>query len=188
MSKLWFFIAVPLFLAGCEREEIVHPFRTYVIHQGNHYASGHGGEFVQDQTFQFIATFDSSAIYTQQEASPRGVNKLRGFSDCGSAHHENSARFGWEWIDSQLLIYAYTYANSVRAYEVMGAVPLNRDVTYTIESVDGEYIFTYRSAGEIKVQRMKRGCSGKGGVRYLLYPYFGGEAVAPHDIRFKVMD
>lgn len=174
---------------ACEKEELVRPFKTYTIAQGGHDAKPRPVKVVQGTRFHFIARFDSSAIYSQEEAQPRGVNKLRGFSDCGSTHHhDNSARFGWEWIDGKLVIYGYVYANGERKTEAIGSVPLNQDVTYSIESGESEYVFTYSFGSELKTHRMKRGCGGKGGVRYLLHPYFGGQAKAPRDITIQIMD
>ena len=116
------------------------------------------------------------------------MNKLKGFSDCGHLHHVDSARFGWEWYQNQLLIYGYTYVNSVMKFTVMAAVPLNVDVNYDIKATDAGYVFTVSYPGFQNTMTMPRGCTGDGGLRYLLEPYFGGDETAPHNVMIRITD
>ena len=123
----------------------------------------------------------------------RGINKFYGYTDCDSLVHNNSARIGWEWYQNQLLIYAYTYDDSsAHDGQLIGAVPLNTDVLYTISNNGDHYDFEYSyKDNNCKTVTAKisapRGCTGTGGVlRARLWPYFGGNATAPHDIKMYI--
>jgi len=137
--------------------------------------------------------FDNSAKYDTQDPSVRGINKFYGYTDCDSLVHANSARIGWEWYQNQLLIYAYTYDDrSTHDGQLMGSVPLNTDVVYTISNNGDHYDFEYSyKDNNCKTVTAKlsapRGCSDSGGIlRARLWPYFGGNATAPHDIKMYI--
>ncbi len=157
--------------------------RVYVITKGEHRSQG-GFSFVSGTKFRFKAAFDSSAVYqTAQPIHQADVNKLYGFSDCYSQHHSNSARFGWRWLGGKLEIMAYCYQNGERQSEVMGSVALNKSYEYEIEIREDAYVFRLNGVEK----KMLRGCSGRV-FGYKLYPYFGGQEVAPHDISIKIQD
>lgn len=156
---------------------------VYVIPKGEHRSQG-GFSFVSGTKFRFKAAFDSSAVYqTAQPIHQADVNKLYGFSDCYSQHHSNSARFGWRWLGGKLEIMAYCYQNGERQSEVMGSVALNKSYEYEIEIREDAYVFRLNGVEK----KMLRGCSGRV-FGYKLYPYFGGQEVAPHDISIKIQD
>lgn len=110
-------------------------------------------------------------------------NKLMGFSDCNSLHHQNSARFAWQWFNDRLEIYAYCYVNSIRMEEFIGTVNLNEENLYEIAMTANEYVFYLNGQ---RVTRIKRGDVCDKGVYYMLYPYFGGSIPAPHNVRIDV--
>jgi len=168
-------------------------YRAFTVAKGAHYSTGHLESFFEKQSMTFHGMFDDSAKYDPQDPSIRGINKFYGYTDCNSLVHNNSARFGWEWYQNQLLIYAYTYANSsTHDGQLMGAVPLNTDVLYKISNNGDHYDFEYTyQDSEQKTVDVKmsapRGCSDNGGdFRFRLWPYFGGNATAPHDVTIYV--
>ena len=158
--------------------------RHFLIRQGEHYSTPRLMETMDSRTIKFKATFDESARYTLDDASMQtNKNKLMGFSDCSSLHHENSARFGWQWFNDQLEIYAYCYVDSVRIEEFLQAIDINEENLYEITKTDGQYIFYINGDRKTAISR-SHDC--KSGVSYVLYPYFGGSVPAPHDVRIKI--
>lgn len=170
-------LIAPLF--GCTTEG------DYLIPAGAHSAEGINAAAQGAPELRFAAIFDDSAVYETIDPRNQGdINKLYGFSDCGSHHHTNSARFGWRWFEGALQIFAYTYADGERAWAYLGDATIGEQADYAL-TVDGAaYVFTFGGV----TARLPRGCAGDGGVKYRLYPYFGGDEVAPHDITIRIID
>jgi hypothetical protein len=168
---------------GCEPEAELS--RTFKISKGEHYSVPRIVDVLESNTFQFKAKFNSSAIYQfSDEGFQDSKNKLMGFSDCNSQHHENSARFAWQWYDDQLEIYAYCYVDGKRVEEYVGVVQLNDFNDYQISITADEYIFKLNEKPAVKI---KRGHVCDKGVYYLLWPYFGGSIAAPHDVTIDIV-
>jgi hypothetical protein len=158
-------------------------FTVYTIPQNQHNTSNNIGE-VASSKIKFIAKFDNSAIYTTTDKiNQADINKLYGFSDCNSMHQNNSARFGWRWYQNKLEIFAYTYKNKKREVKLIQAIELNKEYVFELEAANNKYVFKL----EDKVIEMPRGCSGNY-LKYKLFPYFGGDEVAPHKIRIFIKD
>ncbi|MBC5773469.1 hypothetical protein H8S95_05285 [Pontibacter sp. KCTC 32443] len=156
---------------------------VYTIKKGEHSSDS---PFVVRSvtTLKFEATFDASATYkTTTDANQGDINKLYGIADCRTDHHSNSARFGWRWYNNQLEIHAYTYLNKVRQSKMVGVVDLNKAYTYEIQVQDNKYVFTLNG----NAVELPRHCNGKA-EGYQLYPYFGGDEVAPHDITIAIRE
>ena len=176
-------IFVNVFLFSCDEviEEV--PFREFRIPKGEHY-SNRGIESLQSSSLAFQVIFDSTAIYTTKDPIQQfSTNKLLGFADCNSFHHENSSRFGWQWLNDQLEILAYTYVNGEWIEQFIGTVEIGKVSNYQIYLTDDTYIFTLDDYPSVF---MDRGNTCNIGVYYMLYPYFGGQEVAPHDIMIKI--
>jgi len=172
------FILAGLLSMSCESELL--PERHFVIRQGDHYASPKVAESLQSNKLEFEAVFNESAIYDLGDQSlQNNKNKLLGFSDCNAFHHENSARFAWQWFNGRLEIYAYCYINGERKEAYMGTVPLNEYNHYELEVTNGEYIFSLNHGSPISFERENK-CDN--GLYYRLWPYFGGSVPAPHDV------
>jgi hypothetical protein len=165
-------------------EPAVDPVRTFVVKKGDHYANPRMVESLQSQTLIFQARFNSTAKYDLENASSQSnINKLFGFADCNSLHHDNSARFGWAWYHDRLEIYAYCYVNSQRKSQFIGVVNLNEYNRYEIQITNDNYIFKLNNETPYTVQR---GNTCKEGLYYMLWPYFGGDAPAPHDVSVDI--
>jgi hypothetical protein len=111
------------------------------------------------------------------------INKLYGVSDCATAHQQNSARFGWVWNNNRLEIWAYSYTNGQRKYAFVEAVSLNAYHTFEIAFTDTSYIFKVND----KTVALPRHCKGTA-EGYKLYPYFGGDEPAPHEVTILIED
>ncbi|MBL0744446.1 hypothetical protein [Chryseolinea lacunae] len=167
---------------GCEPE--VELIRTFVTRQGEHYALPRVVESLQSRTLAFDAMFNETAIYDFGDpALQSNKNKLLGFSDCNSLHHENSARFAWQWLNGRLEIYAYCYANRERLEQFVGVVDLNEFNHYRIEIREDHYAFFLNNDPPVFI---KRGNTCERGVYYMLWPYFGGHIPAPHNVQIFI--
>ncbi|MCF2490926.1 hypothetical protein L0659_22310 [Dyadobacter sp. CY347] len=158
-------------------------FITYTIKAGEHEVEKNVNTPFTAGSMRFQVVFDSSCIYkTAIPENQFDINKLYGFSDCSSQHQNNSARFGWNWQEGNIHIYAYTYANGVREVKDLGTAELNETNSFRISLEDKAYIFSYHGVD----RKMPRHCSGGVGIAYKLLPYFGGDEVAPHEMKIKI--
>ncbi len=175
-----FVIFSSLAFASCEEFEI--PYEMFRISKGDHYST-RKVMALQTNGMSFNAKFDESAIYTTlTEENQYDINKLMGFSDCNSMHHDNSARFGWRWADDQLEIFAYVYQNGQRITESLGTTEIGETRHYQLLIQDDHYVFSF---GET-TKKIKRGRTCNTGIYYMLFPYFGGDEPAPHDINIMI--
>lgn len=178
MKKITWLILFACF--GCE--EPWDYYEVYSIPEGKH-ESTYKIQLLQSSSLKFKAKFDHSAEYISHTVEDQlDTHKLLGFSDCNSHHHENSARFGWRWVDGNIEIMVYCYANGVRFIEKIGESSLNEENDYLIEVNEYAYIFTYN---KVSIE-VTRGDTCEKGFYYMLYPYFGGNEVAPHQIDIMI--
>lgn len=193
MNKHFFFAALlfVLFGAGCRKGTLAEnlstlassEFTKYVIPKGEHYTTGNNYKPVELSEMAFTVRFDSSCIY--QTADPENqddINKLYGFSDNGAAHQEYSARFGWRWSEGALRLFAYTYNKAIRESKELAVVPIGEEVSCSIKITNGTYIFSVGKKSET-MPRLSTTPTAKG---YQLYPYFGGDEAAPHEVRIWI--
>ena len=160
-------------------------YTKYFIAKGQHYSDQSAQVFLNAPSIKCDVIFDSSAIYQNKEVNNQfDVNKLIGFSDCGAGHHENSARLGWNWTGTQVMIYAYSYSGTQRIILPIDSVKIGKAFSCSVEAIEGNYHF---AVGEKKVT-IQRFCTGYSGSFYKLFPYFGGDETAPHDIRIYIKE
>jgi len=157
-------------------------FITYTILANNHFSDKANYQPFSKGELTFKVIFDSSAIY--QSVIPENqydVNKLFGFSE-GNDHHLNSARIGWAWNKNALRLYAYAYVNGERKIRELATVDIEKEIYCAIAVVGNEYVF---SAGQGSIS-FARSAPGNYIPGYMLYPYFGGDETAPHEIRIRI--
>lgn len=173
-----------VFVTACE-PQAEDPFaRHFVIRKGDHYSTPRLVQMLQSDRLSFRATFNQTAIYDLGDpALQSNKNKLMGFSDCNSMHHENSARFAWQWFNDRLEIYAYCYVNSERKEAFIATVNLNEENLYEIKKTDDAYVFYLNGKAATTV---KRNNTCDKGIYYMLFPYFGGAIPAPHNVQIDV--
>ena len=174
-----------MFLARIKGHSTTPGFIDYNIRKGNHYAEGTAFKKIHQHELRFQVLFDSSAIYTNIKANNQyDINKLYGFSDCGTMHHENSARFGWRWNGKCIEIHAYWYNDSIRSNEFLDAVSIGDTAELAIKVLPRQYGFEINNNTHV----FPRHCTAPGMEGYQLYPYFGGDETAPHDIRIRIKE
>jgi hypothetical protein len=155
----------------------------YTIQKGNQYCDGNGYKPIELTEMKFVARFDSTAIYqTQSPENQYDINKLYGFSDNNTDHHQYSARFGWRWSDKALRLFAYVYNGGAVTSKELTTVMIGVDVTCSIKVNGNNYLFTVNGI-TTSIPRTAATEKAKG---YQLYPYFGGDEVAPHQINIWI--
>ena len=160
-------------------------FTNYTLKKGAHFADFNTYQTVNYVEQTFIVVFDSSAIYkTIDPANQDDINKLYGFADNDTTHHSFSARFGWNWLNNALRLYAYVYNDGMLQPLELCTIPLNQEVKCTIKVNANNYVFTV-NGNSVAMLRTSKTPTGKG---YRLYPYFGGDETAPHDIKIKLKE
>lgn len=182
LKRFFFMVAGIILFIACEEEAELS--RTFIVREGEHYASPRMVQSLQSNTLTFRAKFNETAVYHFDDKSFQdSKNKLLGFSDCNSLHHDNSARFAWQWFNNRLEIFAYCYVNGERKEKFIGTVNLHEENRYQLKVTEDSYVFQLNSQEEV---RISRGNSCDKGIYYMLWPYFGGSTPAPHDVTISI--
>ncbi len=160
-------------------------FTNYTIKEGKQFCDQSTFSSVEYAELKFVVKFDSSAIYTTTNPSNQyDINKLYGFSDNNSVHQKFSARFGWRWSDKALHIFAYVYNDGIRISKELGTVQIGEENTCSVRVLDQRYVFLLNKISDT----LHRSSTTSAGVGYKLFPYFGGNEFAPHDINIKIKE
>lgn len=192
MRKTTTFMLLLCLLFACKKEPSDQEndlppdnFIKYVIRKGEHYADNNTFQPVEYEELKFIAKFDNSSVYqTTDPANQEDVNKLFGFSDNNQQHHQYSARIGWSWVRNALRLYAYVYNDGHLHVKEISSVDINKEISCSIKVEPNKYIVT---VGNKTVELFRKSVTTKG-VGYKLYPYFGGDETAPHEIRILIKE
>jgi len=164
--KKWLFYF--LVFIGCKKIDI-SGYQLFTIKKGKH-ISGYRYNSDYNNNIKFKAIFDSSAIYkTVNSTNQSDVNKLYGVSDCNKNHMEYSIRFGWRYYNNKLEILWFKHESGDFTFGVIKEIEINKSYTYTLNVCS---IIPRKCNNEYK--------------RYYLYPYFGGDETAPHNITIKI--
>lgn len=193
MKKLALFLVLACALTSCKKvlESILDNkapvdasgFTQYTIPAGSHYCNGNSYRAVETASQFFTVRFDSSAIY--QSADPVNqydINKLWGFSDNNGDHHAYSARFSWRWSEGALRLFGYVYNNGSMQEQELTTIPIGAEVRCGIQVEAKTYRFVVNGQSWT-LPRQATTALGKG---YQLYPYFGGDEPAPHEVRIWI--
>ena len=166
-------------------EAVTAGYKIYIIKKGAHYSSPNPLVFTSKSQLKFNAIFDSTCIYsTIDPHNQADINKLYGFSDCGTGHLINSGRIGWRWFNNQLELRGFVHIGGViQPDSLLAVLPIGDTAHCRITCLDAVYEFEVNG----HIVQMPRGCSGNYS-RYKLYPYFGGDEVASHNIKILIQD
>ena len=154
-------------------------FTKYTIRKEQNYCDGNNFISTSYSELNFIVKFDSTAIYSNVIPDNQlDINKLYGFSDNNSTHHLFSARFGWRWSDNALRLFGYVYNDGVRNSKELGIVAIGAENICSIKVTPKSYVFSLNG----KIDSLPRTSTTLEAAGYKLYPYFGGDETAPHNI------
>lgn len=173
--------------------------KMFTIKQGEH-DSGNQFSLNFGQTEQiFDIMFDESCLYTNDD-SEHDWNKAFGWSNSllpyywkegkkwQTGHHKNSVRLGWRSDGKQIELAMYTYQNGKRVIKPIMFVPVNSWIRVGMFIRTDEFgirlVMTVKSQNA-SIHQMDL-TDYKIGWGYRLYPYFGGQAKAPHIMRFHI--
>lgn len=189
MKKL-VFLLLPLIFACTDLYEV--PEVHYRIEAGSHESKVVNGfsldkmRTMKSNRLVFTARFDNSARYDLNHNDHFDINKLMGFSEANSHHQENSARLGWRFnIDKDAIeIFSYVYSKGDLSYEHITDIEINATIEYQINMYSNEYEFVVNGYS----QRIERNIENEVGLYYRLFPYFGGNQVAPQNINIYIKE
>ena len=137
----------------------------------------------RSKKIEFSCIFDQSAVYkTKDPNNQADINKLYGLSDCGTNHMESSIRFGWRWYDDSLEIHWFKHSDNKFSFGKICNVTLGLPFKCSLKIKEDKYVMNV-DGNEVEIIRAPCGLNYH---RYYLYPYFGGDETAPHDIRIKI--
>lgn len=193
--------AAAVAFASCQKkiEEIANPVTSkgqllsiqsteyvkYTIAKGEQYCDKSIFTAINYQQLSFKVKFDSSAVYqTLSPSNQTDINKLFGFSDNNAQHHQYSARFGWRWSNNALRLFGYIYNKGVRSWKELGTVAIGAENSCSIKVSGNTYIFNLNG----KETAMPRESATTVAEGYKLYPYFGGDELAPHTISIWIKE
>jgi hypothetical protein len=163
--------------------------KSYDILKGEHSSKGLNFGLTFKHKIKFRACFTKSCLYDLKNNNNYDINKLFGFSTTWS-HHRQSARVGWRCIDgNKIQLLTYSYNDSKRAIEEADMfAEVNIGDWFICEIIDLESSYQYRFSLENDPQnRITVSNNPKQKdwflFHYLLFPYFGGNEPAPHNMK-----
>lgn len=150
---------------------------TFRIKKDKHTSTNRCIRFVKGGQINFDIFVNPQWVYNENAPGfQSGWNKLIGISD-GLNRHKNSVRIGWRSIGGKIFMCSYCYVNGERIISEMAEVPFGWN--------SGSVIIT-DSAYKVLInnQVLEVTKSGSSAFLLMMYPYFGGNSTAPHDMEF----
>lgn len=159
--------------------------KEYIIKKGNHYSTHIIKPYLGfKKEFNIQFKFNENCRYNLEDVDQLDINKLWGISF--GYHEANSIRIGWVYnlFTDKIDLYYYIYENSVRKYAKFSECFIND--TCVVKLLLSNTSFTMIDKGNpwniisetYNYPDFKLG--------YYLWPYFGGNEVAPHDIHIQM--
>lgn len=183
MKKL---LLVILLCVSCSKEVDDMGFRVYTIPEGEH-SSGTFINHPDNSRIVFKFILDESAIYKSiVPENQHDVNKIYGFSDFGKIHQKYSIRLGWRYLNGNLELCWLRHEDGIHSSGKIQNVEIDQIYNATINITT----FYYEIVIDSDTTLVRRRPKGNWGLvkRYYLYPYFGGNEFAPHDIQIRIKD
>jgi hypothetical protein len=172
--------------------------KNFKIGKGKH-SSSHGLHFgfTMKRKITFKAILDESCLYTIPDNDKYDENKLFGFSSSWN-HMIQSARIGWRCMDGKSFeIVTYSHNDGKIDFndiKLLGTVLPNQpficsivEPPYYKGDPKAYYVFTFRIEGDSNISFTKNeNTKSYFPFQYYLFPYFGGNKTAPHDMNIKI--
>jgi len=162
--------------------------KIYTIKKNNHSSGFHLGLTFKN-SIKFSARFLDGCLYKIDDNDKYDINKLFGFST-SYFHHKNSARLGWRCNDENSIdLFAYVYVNSKRVDGHIYICTVELHDEFECEIIDTESSFVFKVKTEFEDHFHLINIEKKWDwflFHYYLYPYFGGNKTAPHDMKMIV--
>ena len=169
-------------------------FRVFKINKGEH----RSGTYLHNDApykINFLVKVTESMIYDfgGNTRDQYDVNKIYGFSDFGQIHQEASIRLGWSYYTEgekagELWFRWLKHTWGQHKSGDLMEVEVGEIYNVTIEQRLIYYIFTINGKEFIVDRDIEQNRRLDYIDRYYLYPYFGGQKTAPHDIKIKIKE
>lgn len=161
--------------------------RPYIIRKGRHRCR-HGMRLYYGKVHgKYLFNFDKTCLYEKRNEDDSDLNKLLGWSY--GWHQKNSIRIGWRSLAGKIELFFYMYNNGHRLLGKLTEVKADRWYKIKIEVLE-EYncvAFTLRTAdGGLICKTSETFVIPRFVMGYKLYPYFGGNNMAPRDMKIKL--
>lgn len=179
-------LLILLLLVSCSKEVDDFGFRVYTIPAGEH-SSGSFLNHPDNSRINFKFILDESAYYeTEIPENQYDVNKIYGMSDFGLRHQKYSIRLGWRYINNELQLCWLRHEEGRHSSATIRTIEPGIIYSATIDIKTFYYVIVIDSDTTL----VRRRPEGNWGLvrRYYLYPYFGGNEYAPHDITIKIKE
>lgn len=157
--------------------------KTYTIPKGEHYSMHLPKPYLGlKKSFNLKVLFDDSCRYDLGDINQLDINKLWGVSF--GFHQDNSIRIGWKYNLSigQIELFSYIYQAGTRLTSFISSIPMNLIADIEFSLYDDRYSIVVNNEYEFN----RPFHFPKWQLKYYLFPYFGGNKVAPHDINIKL--
>lgn len=159
-------------------------FKNYFIKKGNHRSGFFPNLYLKMFKTKYEVMFSKNCIYQFGDIDDLDINKLFGLSF--GFHHYNSIRFGWNVDGDKIAIHVYYYK--------LGKRFMNKIISIPVETIHTFEITVYDVYYELKIFNQDKKLIGWSNVvkpktvkwGYRLFPYFGGNRYAPHDVEIKM--
>jgi hypothetical protein len=125
--------------------------------------------------FKLIGDF---TYKTEFEENQKDTNKIFGLSD-SYFHRINSIRIGFRYINNNLELLSYYYNNGQHYSEKIANIESNIEYNINIKILKKNYLIEFNSE-KFYYNRT----SNWNFIRYLLFPYFGGNETTKKDLKF----
>jgi hypothetical protein len=157
----------------------------YTIKKGKHSSGFHFG-FTFKKNVSFDVCFSNNCLYKPFPLpDTKDINKLCGVSTT-LFHHKQSGRIGWRCVDEsgkiELVTYSYdSWKRDISDQQVLCKVKPNIWFNVKIEDFETHYQYTVNYLGKSYINNDHKKYDWLP-IKYLLYPYFGGNNVVPHEM------
>ncbi len=158
----------------------------YVIRQGSHRALPLSfGIYFGKKSMARKVIFHDDCRYELGNENQLDWNKLFGLGYLWS-HHTDSARFSWRYKKEKdcIELGAYAYVNGERIMEYIGDVEIGIEANLSLSIFGDGYNFYFEQQGYSDLVTIPKTTNKK--ISYKLGLYFGGNEVAPHDMRVTI--
>lgn len=152
--------------------------RVHTIKKGEHTSTNRCIRLVGSGQIRLNFFVDQSWLYDEKAPGfQSGWNKLIGIAD-GFNQHKNSVRIGWRCIENKIYLCSYCYVNGERIISDMFEAPMGWN-SGSVSITDNNYRVLINNT-VLNVER-----TAKSPFKIMLYPYFGGNSTAPHEMEFR---
>lgn len=175
--------------------------KAYTIKEGSHSSGFHFRPVIGNSiTMVGSFKFNYDCLYDLKNTNNFDMNKLVGFSM--GYHMNNSIRIGWRCKGNDIELFSFIHQNGKIITADINTELINRQSTYLSTVKPGETIkfsIAKLSKNYCIIQLLDTNNKVLGtnniwfqtkvafwNVGYMLYPYFGGNTVAPHEMSIEL--